>query len=507
MIGGRWILCLVVLLAGLSASSQRIVYSEPDKDDTRRLNFEIVGKINGNFLVYKSIRNNNWIAILDNDMKQVAKVDQDYLPDNDRVINVDFFAYSDFAYMIYQYRKKNIIHCVAAKIDGKGQKIGELVELDTTQVGGGSDSKIYTVLSSEDKSKIIVFKINKKNKRLFTITTVLMDDKLNQLKKSRLTMPMEDRDDDYLSEFQLDNDGDLIFSKFNRVNNENIGNAAFVVKYAQADSFMVKELKVEKFFLDEIRIKPDNFNKRYFLTSFFFKQKRGNTEGYYFYVWDKATQQAVIEDTVVFSEQLRREARGNASVKAAFNDYFIRQIVNRRDGGFVIASEAFYTTSRGSSMWNRWNYMYSPYFRSYDYYYYSPYYNNSFWGNRYYDYQNVRYQADNITIQSFDKNGKREWSSVITKEQFDDQSDDLLSYQIMNTGGQVHFLFNNLERRVQLLSDFSLKPDGELTRNPTLKDLDRGYEFMPKYGKQVSARQMIIPCIYRNYVCFAKLEY
>ncbi|MGN6291656.1 MAG: hypothetical protein ACTHMV_02850 [Chitinophagaceae bacterium] len=504
---GRWILCLMVLLSGLSASSQRIVYSEPERDDTRRLNFEIIGKINGNFLVYKSIRNNNWIAILDNDMKQIAKVDQNYLPDNDRVINVDFFPYSDFCYMIYQYRRKNIIHCVAAKIDGKGQKMGELIELDTTQVGGGSDSKIYTVLSSEDKSKIIVFKINKKNKRLFMITTLLMDDKLNLLKKSRLSMPMEDRDDDYLSEFQLDNDGDLIFSKFNRVNNENIGNAAFVVKYAQADSFMVKELNVNKFFLDEIRIKPDNFNKRYFLTSFFFKQKRGNTEGYYFYVWDKATQQPVIEDTVAFSEQLRREARGNASVKAAFNDYFIRQIVTRKDGGFVIASEAFYTTSRGNNMWNRWNYMYSPYFRSYDYYYYSPYYNNSFWGNRYYDYQNVRYQADNIAIQSFDKNGRREWSSVISKAQFDDQSDDLLSYQIMNTGGQVHFLFNNLERRVQLLNDFSLSPDGQLTRNPTLKDLDRGYEFMPKYGKQVSARQMIIPCIYRNYVCFAKVEY
>jgi hypothetical protein len=26
------------------------------------------------------------------------------------VINVDFFAYTDFFYMIYQYRKRNIIH-------------------------------------------------------------------------------------------------------------------------------------------------------------------------------------------------------------------------------------------------------------------------------------------------------------------------------------------------------------------------------------------------------------
>src|SRR5690606_11963121 len=130
----RMIFLGLAIVFALSAGAQRLIYSEPDRDDTRRLNFEIIGKINGNFLIYKSIRNKNWISILDNEMKQVSKVDQDYLPDNDRVINVDFFPYNDFAYMIYQYRKKNIIYCVAAKINGDGQKVGELVELDTTQV-------------------------------------------------------------------------------------------------------------------------------------------------------------------------------------------------------------------------------------------------------------------------------------------------------------------------------------------------------------------------------------
>lgn len=492
-------------MTAFSASSQRIVYSEPERDDTRRLDFEIVGKISGNFLIYKNIRNRNWISILDNDMKQIGKVDQDYLPDNDNVINIDFFPYNDFFYMIYQYRKRNIIHCIAAKVDGNGNKIGELIQLDTTQVGFGADSKIYSVLSSEDKSKIIVFKINSKNRKLYAVSTLLYDDNLSLLKKSRLYMPMEDRDD-YLSEFQLDNEGDLIFSKFTRVNNENIADANFVIKHAQSDSFMFKPLGIDKTYLDEIRIKPDNSNKRYFITSFFYNQRRGNVDGFYFYVWDKQTGKTFIEDTVRFSEELRREARGNSSTRGAFNDYFIRNIITRKDGGFIIGSEAYYTTSRGSS-WNRWNYMYgSPYMRSYDYYYYSPYY-NSYWWNRWGDNQSVRYQADNIAVLSFDANGKKEWSVVIAKDQFDDQSDDMISYQIMNTGGEIHFLFNQLEKRLRLLNDFSLEPDGKIHRNPTLKNLDKGYDFMPKYAKQVSSRQMIVPCLNRNYICFAKIEY
>ena len=191
----------------------------------------------------------------------------------------------------------------------------------------------------------------------------------------------------------------------------------------------------------------------------------------------------------------------------AFNDYFIRNIITKRDGGFIIGSEAYYTTSRGNA-WNRWNYLNGPYMRPIDYYYYSAYYSN-WWNSRMYDntFSNVRYQADNIVVMSFDKTGKREWANVITKEQFDDQTDDLISYQVMNTGGQLRILFNNMEKRVQLLNDFAITPDGKVNHNPTLHNLDKGYEFMPKYGKQVSAKQIIVPCLYRNFVCFAKIDY
>jgi hypothetical protein len=77
----------------------------------------------------------------------------------------------------------------------------------------------------------------------------------------------------------------------------------------------------------------------------------------------------------------------------------------------------------------------------------------------------------------------------------------------MNAGAEIHFLFNELERRNQLIADQSIDASGSLKRNPTLKSLDKGYEFMPKFAKQVSAKQMIVPCIYRNYICFAKVDY
>ena len=500
--------CLLVLfLAAVSCPSlaQKIVYSEPDKDDTRRINFEIAGKINGNFLIYKNVRNRNWITVLDNDMKEITRVEQDYVPDNDRMINVDFFAYPEHCYMIYQFQKKNIIYCMAAKIDGNGQKVGDVMQLDTTQLGFAANNKIYTVLSSEDKSKLLVFKINSRNRKVYRLTTILMNDKLEELKKSRLQISMDERND-HLGEFQLDNEGNLVFSKFETTNGDEIAKASFVVKHAMEDSLSFRELNLEKINLDEIHIKVDNFNKRYFITSFYYKERRGNVDGFYFYVWDKESQMPVTESSIAFSDEIRKEAKGDANMKMAFNDYFIKNIITRRDGGFIIASEAYYTTSRFNS-WNRWNYLNRSYLTPMDYYYYSPYYNSIWNSNRWGNNQAVRFHADNIAVFSFDRTGKPEWNSVIVKEQFDDQTDDQISYQVMVTGGQLHFLFNQNERRVPLLNDYSVGPDGQLTRNPTLKNLDKGYDFMPRYAKQVSARQIIIPCVTRNYLCFAKIDY
>ena len=503
MIFRRFVLLFIICAAVSPSFSQKIVYSAPDREETRRINFEVIGKVSGNFLIYKNNRTKNYIVAYNDNMEQLAKEKHDYIPD-DRLINVDFFAYPDYAWMVYQYQRKNVVYCNAVKVDGLGKKISDVVQLDTSHIGFTASNKIYSSVTSEDKGQIMIFKINSRNRSRFIITTLLYNNALTLKKRSTMILPMEERDD-YLDEFAVDNEGDFVFAKFKRSSNESIESTFLVWKEAMADTFATVEIRLDKILLDEPHLKVDNVNKRYFLTSFYYKQKRGNIDGFYFYVWDKSTRRPALENTLVLGEELRKESKGDANVKMAFNDYFIRNVIIKKDGGFIIGSEAYYTTSRAGN-WNRWNYMYGSPFNNYDYLSSSPLYNSWYWRNRNSSTAN-RHHADNITILSFDKNGKLEWNSVIHKEQFDDESGDYISYQLMNTGGQLHFVFNQEEKRQQLLNDYTLTANGELNRNPTLKNLDKGFEFLPKFGKQVSARQVIIPCYYRNFVCFAKLEF
>jgi hypothetical protein len=485
----------VILFANQAINAQLISYSEPDREDARDMNFEIMGKMNGTFHVYKNYRDNHSITLFDNNMKQNEKVKLDFLPD--RIFNADFLQYPDFYYMFYQYQKRNIVYCMVVKLDANAKKIGEPIQLDTTEINFSASNKIYTVLNSEDKQKLMVVKINSKNEKVHYLTSSLFNKDLALQTKAQIAIQMPDRND-ILTEFQLDNDGDMVCIKTSGTGqNDNINKIVLLQQKTNAKTFTATDLNVKGLYLDDVRIKVDNFNKHYLITSFGSKQRRGNIDGLYCYLFDKNSAKELINTNIVFTDELRGEAKSDGSLKMAFNDYFLRNIIMKKDGGFIIAAESVYTSSRGGAN-NRW-----------DYYYYnnSPfgYYNYPY--NRYGSINNVvRYYADNVAILSIDSTGKMDWGNIIRKSQYDDNSDNFIGYGVMNTGGDLHFLFNNQEKRQMLLSDQSISPEGQVTRLPTFKNLDRGYDFMPRQSKQTGSKQIIIPCQYRNYICFAKVD-
>ncbi len=495
----------LLLLLPMLMQAQRIQYTEPEQDDSRRTNFDIIGRVSGNILVFKNNRSNNVISIYNEGMKLIQRVSLDYLPE--KYTNIEFVQYPDFFYMMYEYEKKNIVHFTAVKLDGGGKRISDPVDLDTTQVRSFSNSKIYTHVLSEDKQQLMVLKINSKNPKNYVFTTFLFNKNLELQDRHRINVQMDDRNNLFTS-FALDNEGQLVFAKYTSSSNgEYVSRVSLITKSAKSDTFSIKDPGAGDRVLDELKIRVDNNNKRYLISAFYYKQRRGNIEGLYTVIWDKESNSKLKETLTIFNDELRGLAKSaESNLKMAFNDFFIKHIVVKKDGGYLVISEAEYTTSRGNAF-NRWDYMYgySPYAGPMDYY--SPFYNPYSPWNRYGNSSINRYNAENIMILSFDKNSNLEWSNVIQKSQFDDDGNNLISHQLVNTGGALHFLYNQYERRTLLLSNQSISPDGKLTRYPTLRNLDKGYEFMTRYGKQISSNQIVIPCLFRNYLCFAKIDF
>src|ERR1700688_1298377 len=121
---------LAIFFVPVASSAQHIVYSDPDKEDSRRTNFDIIGKICGNILVFQNNRSENAISVYGLDMKMHQRVNLDFMPEKNT--DVYFIPYQDYCYMFYEYQKKNIVHLVAVKIDGTGKRMEEPTDLDTT---------------------------------------------------------------------------------------------------------------------------------------------------------------------------------------------------------------------------------------------------------------------------------------------------------------------------------------------------------------------------------------
>ncbi len=485
-----------------SANAQTVAISDFDRQDTRDMSYEIIGKMNNNILVYKNIRSNHKISIFDKDMNTLETVNLDFVPE--RTFNIDFVTYADHFFMIYQYQKGNILHCMTVKMNAMAQKMNEPAEIDTTRIPVATDNKIYTTIYSEDKKRIMIFKIQTRYQK-FNMQTLLYDDEMKLISKNRMLAEYNERKESY-DNFLVANDGSFVFTYAKQSGNRDNSNALSIITKSPAqDSFQPHEIDLKEKYIDEVELKIDNRNNRYLINTFYYKKNRGSIEGLFTYIWDKGSEKTFASQFTEIDDSLRYEAKGEGMLRYALDNFFIRQVVVKADGGFILAAEDYSTDTRGNNF-NRYDYLYNPYSLSSGGYYYSPY--RGYY--RPYNYLSnqttTRYYAENIMILSISNSGQLKWSRVLHKSQFDDEDENFLSFSVMTSGSEIHFLFNN-DRKYQVISDQAVTGDGTIKRYPTLKSPQRGYEFMPGLSKQVGANQIIIPCAYRNNICFARVDF
>lgn len=495
------LLIVLITICPLSLVAQTVNISDFDRDDTRDMNFDIIGKMNNNILVYKNIRSRHKISIFDKDMNTLETVRLDFIPE--KTFNIDFVAYPDYFFMIYQYQKGNILHCMAVKMDAKAQKMTEPVELDTTRIPVMTDNKIYTTISSEDHKKIVIFKIQTRYQK-FNMQTLLFDDEMKLISKSRMLTDYNERKESY-DNFLVANDGTFVFTYAKQSGNRDNNNAlSLVIKQPTQETFAFGDIDLKEKYIDEVKLKIDNRNNRYLINTFYYKKNRGSIEGLFTYVWDKAAEKTYTAQFTEIFDSLRAEAKNGGLLRFALDNFFIRNIVVKADGGFILAAEDFTKDTRDNNNFNRYDYLYNPYSLSSGNYYYNPY--TGYYRPVNSNTQSSRYYYDNILILSISKTGQLMWSKVLHKSQFDNEEENFLSFSIVTTGSEIHFLFND-DRKYQIIADQALSADGTIKRYPTLRSPQKGYQFMPGLSKQTGAGQIIIPCAYRNNICFAKVDF
>lgn len=499
-------LTILILICAWVASAQKIIYSDIIREDNREINFEIIGKVSSNYVVYKYVRWKHMLATYDENMKLIDNSRLTFMPE--KTFNVDFIVYPDYFFMVYQYQKNNTIWCKAIKMDGKGNKLAEPIILDSSRIGIVADKKIYNTVYSDDKKRVLVYKMQRKNDKL-TIVTKLYDAELNLIDSIREVVPFDERRDVY-SDLSVANDGGIIFAKENKTGwRDNIIGLEMVIKEPNSKAFSVIEIPLQARFIDEVKIKIDNLNKRYIVNSLFSKTRSGGIDGLFTVLIQQHNHKQIRTAFNLFNDSLRTKINSEGSVSTAFDNLFLRNTIVKKDGGFIITAEDYYSQATNSNnMYRRYNSLYnSPYSSNYDYYLNSPAYYGFYRPYNSLAYaQQMKYFYDDIVIIDVDSALNLKWNAIIHKKQEDADHDNFLSFATFNAGGEIHFLFS-ANKGKQVINNHSVLPGGQVKRYATLKSYEAGYEFMPKLARQVGLRQVIIPCLYRGSVAFAKIDF
>ncbi len=517
---------VLLLLSAYYTSAQDIIYADVVKADVQRMNFEILGRIANNYLVYKEVKGKNRISVYDENLRLLEDVPLTNLPERQHMLDLSFFSKGSKANLVYQYQEDNVVYLMGARVEPNGRILEAAKVLDTTILSYKAENKIYNSVSSEDGRRMMLFKINRRDRSLYNFSMKLYDSDLNLVQADQFTVPMED--DTYrLGNYHLTNEGDFAFIKYNRLKSGNIANASLIEKTPGTDfkSYNLgSAIGMGEIFLDDIKLKVDEQNQRYILTSLYSNTAKGGMDGLYVSAFSKTNGQRLFEKTWLFDEDLRKRARNKSTaLKSVFNDYFINNIVLHDDGSFTVSSEALYST--GGNAWNRWGYLggawgpgwgaWGPWgYGGYGhwgywspYRFYSPYFYRSYWwGSPGYYGGYSRYHADNIVVVSFDSDGNKTWDNVIVKHQEDAETDGSISYQILNSDGNMHFLLNN-PGKTAALENIVINQGGSMREGNGMQAKDKHIDFMPRYAKQVGTNELLMPYRYKNNISFAKVRF
>ena len=536
------------ILAGLQGvAAQSYVMSGIQKTDKGQMQYEVLGKVEGRYWIYKNNEGVSTIAQYNDQMQLVQQNDLVFLPK--KLNAIEFVTKSNRVYAFYQFQAATTVYAMVAELDEKGQLVGTPVIVDTAEkIRPGSNTKVFNLIESQDRSKLLLFSVNTTNAASVKVKTMALSTPFALLNEAKISINSQNKKSQ-LSDFALDNKGNLFCLR-----NAEQPNAAPVVSllYMAADGSEVIETPIvnNSLVLDDIRLKIDNANGTVIVNSFYATEKKGNIEGMYTFIWDIAAKQNSISNASRFTDALRDAVTDKRNLKNAFDDFYFDQVQPNADGGFTIIAEAARTNSN-RNIFSRWDFFWGgPFYNPFIFNYWNrpfgfypwgrlgwgmmgpwgwggwggfgggwgwggmggwgimgPWGWNSWMMNPFanFGYPSVTYSAGKVAILNFDANANIQSVKTIDKQQSDLNVDQFIGYGQINNADGTNFLYYQKSKGVKQLVHQQLSASGTIVKGNPIMINEKQVEWMPRSLKQVGEKEAILPYQSKGKLGFAKI--
>jgi hypothetical protein len=482
------LICFAILIcAGYSVKAQDVVFSSPEKITPGSAHVEVLGKNSEGIIVYQNDHGDDFLTAYYDNMEVHWRRPINKSKHLEHVNEI--FLTGDSIWLFHSYTQKNTLYIFSYWMSAKGQLISSPRIIDSLSgIFMNGVPKVNFLLSPDKKSVLWYFADPGFEDNHIVHAGCLSASLSNSWK---VKIKVEQMQTPGLLDAELDNhmQAYLLFGNQNQKSPQN----DFYYDELHLTAIQGHAEKVNQYVLvkgqhlfSNTTSELDLHHHRIVVGGLFATNPGEVDDGIFVLNFDYQTDSVVshyFENFEAgFSAQLADP--NDKSKPGGVVDFLPRQIIPRADGGAIVIAEQVSTEMESYA--NQPFGMFSL--------------NNALTVN-YFDF-------NDIIIFSITSTGDIEWKSVIRKsQQTQDDGGFYSSFTTMITADDLYFVYNSNDHGEINVVSHQVGSTGMTQRNVLFSADRKGVMLVPKFGKQVSSAELVIPSLKRNYLQLVKVSF
>jgi hypothetical protein len=472
----KWLLIAAFCLP-VALTAQKLVLSEelPLRTD---MSYDIIGEIKGRVLIFRNRVDKFEVQAFDDQMRSSWSKPVELEKRNPSVLGIN--TVRDSFSIIYTCKEKGNTVIRADLFDASANKKKTLALRD---YGYMFFNPRFTIVRSEDRSKVLIYHIDK------DIFSAVCFDNVNMKVMWDSSFPLDSyllTDD--ISHVQLSNEGRMysILEKDNYGGRKEKHRIVMFTYGGEKDPLSSIIIPMQDRLTYGVSFLYDNINERLTAGGLYFERNSDRAEGFFYLSIPRYNPDSYILSFNVFDDKFVSDLEGkDVRQNRGIGEIDVRNIVLRRDGGLILIGEENLNSVRtiSTSSFNRFPMDNLGARSSVDYYY------------------------NDIFVIAIHPNGEPHWKDVLYKKQFSqDDSAVFSSYFLVKTARNLRLIFNDEIKMENTVSEYVLKGDGAFNRNSMLSTEHLKLHLRFRDAVQVSADKVIVPSERRGQLRIAKIH-
>lgn len=469
--------------------AQAVEWGNPQKLKNKNIYSQIIGETNAGLFVLRC-KNSDFSAevIIE---KYKANLTQDIsvplpMPVNGLVERVLLVNNEIYVFISAKNINTNTIDILVQKIDENLKLVGSPSVICSFPVAIYLEKRKIQIKTNAAKTMVGIMFLSKAQDEYGSKLNVYAYQGANQQIFGRQFSIESPSKEVFLTAFDIDNDGNafvlLDYPKTDRKGA--LDSRAFFLYsyYPDLDKMFSYELGSADMFIEELGMTLNNFNKTVSVFGFYSASEGKNVNGYFYHRYSTASKETLVRYQSLVQTEILEKIMSAKSEKMdlGLNNFYIRKIIPRSDGGIIIAAEKY------TKVEQRYNYYLN---------------NMPMEGVR------VIFNYDDVALWSINADGTLHFTDVVRKKQSAVGEIGNAGVSIVPTQDYVHILYNSELDKDGNVMLHSINYQGRVEEKILIKNTSFNISLIPSEFRQVSANVVVAATIRDKLFTLARIKF